>query len=484
MTDVFISYAHADDQSLSERAKGWVTEFADRLQTAVRMKEGGSRIKVWMDQRLEPQKAVDAALATRVTASACFVAIMSPRYLESDWCRKELDTFVTRVGRGTSGDRVFLAEFLPTERSAWHPAIQSISPVQFWSQPFDQPAAMTLGWPSPDPTSDRPYWNTLNELAHFLAQQVKALGATPARATPTKARVWIADPTDNVLDRWDSLASALRQEGCEVLPSTPGAYPVSPEQDFSTALEADLSQAQLLVQLLGPHPGRRPPWAAASFTRLQAEAARAQAASRGVAHLTWRTPDIKLEDVADADHRALLTGAIAGGFEEFRQQVLKRLADLAAPVMPATAGAGILDPDQPISICVSADKPDRALGASVRDLLFDLGVDVSLTPEPSEGQSPAQWRHDYESVLNESHGLVVLYGNAPPSWVQTQVQAAKKTLAQARKGIWGALLDLPPADKPDHGMRMRNLMLLDCRGGLATEALERFVSALRGGAHV
>ena len=138
----------------------------------------------------------------------------------------------------------------------------------------------------------------------------------------------------------------------------------------------------------------------------------------------------------------------------------------------------------PQSIIKRNHRPIELADYTQRDLLFDLGVDVSLTPEPSEGQSPAQWRHDYESVLNESHGLVVLYGNAPPSWVQTQVQAAKKTLAQARKGIWGALLDLPPADKPDHGMRMRNLMLLDCRGGLATEALERFVSALRGGAHV
>jgi len=121
----------------------------------------------------------------------------------------------------------------------------------------------------------------------------------------------------------------------------------------------------------------------------------------------------------------------------------------------------------------------------VRDLLFDLGVDASLTPEPSQGQTPAEWRRDYESVLSESSGLVVVYGQAPPSWVQTQVQAAKRTLAQARKGLWGALLDLPPVDKPDHGMRMRNLMLLDCRGGLTSDPLARFVGALRGGdAHV
>lgn len=478
MTGIFISYAHADDQQLTERAPGWVTGFADHLQKAVQTKEGGGSIKVWMDQRLRPQEVVDVALRAQVVACACMVVVLSPRYLESKWCLDELDAFIEGVGMGGSSNRVFLAEILPTERSAWPPALQSISTVQFWSQPFDRPDALTLGWPSPDPTGDRPYWSRLNELAHFIAQQVKVLGTAVAPPAPAKARVWIADPTDHVLDRWESLASALRQEGYEVLPPAPSSYPSQPEGDFRAALEADLAHAQLLVQLLGPHPGRRPPWATASFTRLQADAARARAASHGVAYLAWRAPEIDLAEIVNADHRALLIGAIASSFEDFRQQVLKQLA---APVAPALKP---VDAEGPLSICVSADKVDRALGANVRDLLYEQGVDVSLTPEPLEGQSPAQWRQDYEAVLTESQGLVVLYGQAPPSWVQTQVQAAKKTLARVRKGTWGALLKLPPTDKPDHGLRMHNLMLLDCSQGLEVEPLLQFVQAVRSDAHV
>ena len=41
---------------------------------------------------------------------------------------------------------------------------------------------------------------------------------------------------------------------------------------------------------------------------------------------TWRTPDIRLEEIADPAYKALLTGATACGFEEFRQQVLRELA--------------------------------------------------------------------------------------------------------------------------------------------------------------
>ena len=484
MTEVFLSYAHADDQPMAEGTRGWVTSFADRLQTAARMKDGGSHIHVWMDHRLEPQKVVDAALMSRVAASACFIAILSPRYLESDWCRKELEHFVGRLDGTGSGDRIFLAEVLPTERAAWPSSIRSLSAVPLWEQPFDRPDPLTLGWPSPDPAGDRPYWSRLNELAHVLAQQVKTLGEVSNRATPTRRRVWIADPSDHVLDYWSALASALRQEGFEILPAAVGSYPLQIEREYQRALNADLSRAELLVQLFGSHPGRSPCWIPHSYARIQSEAARVYAADHGVSYLSWRPADIDLDSIVDPDYRALLTGAVANGFEEFRQLVLKRMTTAPEPGKTAAAPLQILDPDHSISICVSADKPDRDLGASVRDLLFELGVDVTLTPEPLQGQSPAQWRRDYEAVLAESQGLVILYGQAPPSWVQTQAQAAKKALAQVRSGLWGALLDLPPADKPDHGMRMRNLMLLNCRRGLATEPLLQFVSALRNAPRV
>ena len=134
-----------------------------------------------------------------------------------------------------------------------------------------------------------------------------------------------------------------------------------------------------------------------------------------------------------------------------------------------------------LSICVSADGPDRELGQRVRDMLFTLGADVSLTPEPAPDQPPSQWRQDYETILGASHGVVIIYGSTPPSWVQAQVQAARKLLARTRRGVWGALLDGPPGGQPDHGVRSHNVVLLDCRTGVAPEPLKRFLDTLRSG---
>ncbi len=177
MSDILVSYAHADDQHFDEESKGWVTIFVDDLQKAIAMKQGGSRVNCWMDYRLEPQRSVDETLRQRIRDSTCILAFMSPRYLESEWCRMEMDTFVKEVGGGTANNRVFLVEILETDRKAWHPGIQSISQIRFWNKGIDQPEPMTLGWPVPNAKSDKSYWKELNNLASILVRQVQGLPA-------------------------------------------------------------------------------------------------------------------------------------------------------------------------------------------------------------------------------------------------------------------------------------------------------------------
>src|SRR5262245_12170755 len=186
---VFISYAHADDQRFDEETRGWVTNFVDKLQKAIAMQPGGGQVECWMDYRLEPQRSVDETLRRRILDSACILAFMSPRYLVSEWCRKEMATFVELVGGGQSNNRVFLVELLPTDRKQWHPGVQSISEIRFWSRSLADREAMLLGWPVPNPKADRPYWTELNKLAAILARQIQNLPpvSEPSPSVPSQA---------------------------------------------------------------------------------------------------------------------------------------------------------------------------------------------------------------------------------------------------------------------------------------------------------
>jgi hypothetical protein len=334
---VFISYAHADDQQFDEEARGWVTNFVDKLQKAIAMQPGGGQVECWMDYRLEPQRSVDETLRRRILDSACILAFMSPRYLASEWCQKEMATFVKLVGGGQSNNRVFLVELLPTDRKQWHPGVQSISEIRFWSRSLEKPEAMILGWPVPNPKADRPYWTELNKLAAILARQIQNLPP-------------VSEPSP-------------------IVPS-----PAADPQYFQ-------------------------------------------------------------------------------------------------PIPAPSSG--------PLRLVINADEPDRDLGKQAQGLLDELQVDAILAAEPLPTQLPADYRRDLEAQLADSHGVLIVYGEAPASWAQAQYSMASKVLAMRCLGVWGGLLDGPPEIKPDHGLPSRRLKVLDCRKGLRPEPIQDFVNTLR-----
>ena len=329
---VFISYAHADDLSMDTDLAGWVSQFVDKLARTIARQPSGGAVKFWMDHRLEPQREVDDELRRQIRESAVILAFMSPRYLESDWCSKEMNTFVAEVGGGHANARVFLVEVLPTERDRWHPALLDLSPVPLWTSELTRPLPRTLGWPVADPRSDRDYWGHVNDLATVLAEQLRLLEPPP--------------------------------------PPPP------------------------------PPPSDAPP--------------------------------------------------------------------------PPVATDGVL------SIVVhAADDEDRELVDNTQAMLGELDVDAYLAPAVSPGQSPADHRAAVEQLLRGSQGVLVVYGAAPPSWVQSKHAEVRKLLAMERRGTWAGLLEGPPVPKLPHGLPPRGLIVLDCRQGLRKDELGRFVQALR-----
>lgn len=85
-----------------------------------------------------------------------------------------MSTFISEVGGGTSADRVFLVETLPTERKDWHRALRDLTPFTFWIYGSTGVEPKTLGWPVPDAKGDQMYWDKVNALAIIIARQLLA----------------------------------------------------------------------------------------------------------------------------------------------------------------------------------------------------------------------------------------------------------------------------------------------------------------------
>jgi hypothetical protein len=102
--DIFISYAHLDDQPLTEGQKGWVSDFHRALE--LRLGELlGEKPKIWRDAKLAGNDYFSDVIVGRLMKVALLISILSPRYLKSEWCVKELREFY-KAAEQTGGLRV------------------------------------------------------------------------------------------------------------------------------------------------------------------------------------------------------------------------------------------------------------------------------------------------------------------------------------------------------------------------------------------
>jgi hypothetical protein len=170
--DVYVSFAEQDNRELVQGQRGWV----DNLQRALGIRLNqlrGVESEIWRSARtseavseVEKREALEEAL----DRASVFVAVVSPRYVESIDARRELRTFL-RHGRpqpsGKGKSRVFKVMKTPVPAERQPSELRSVLGYQFYKideagrvREFDQ----IFG-----PEAERDFWISLDELAHEIA---------------------------------------------------------------------------------------------------------------------------------------------------------------------------------------------------------------------------------------------------------------------------------------------------------------------------
>src|SRR5262245_37444616 len=134
--DVFISYSHIDNQSFGDPRGGWVDIFHEQLQNFVDV-HVGRRTRVWRDKRLTGAEVFSDEIEQQLRSSAVLVTVISPGYLHSEWCNRELVGFTElaqqhgdlRVG---NLQRVVKVLRLPVDRTALPPLLDEALGTQFF----------------------------------------------------------------------------------------------------------------------------------------------------------------------------------------------------------------------------------------------------------------------------------------------------------------------------------------------------------------
>ncbi|MBK8318513.1 MAG: toll/interleukin-1 receptor domain-containing protein [Betaproteobacteria bacterium] len=104
MHDIFISYAHLDDDSPTGREDGWVTTLKHWLETALKTPLG-RKPDIWMDYQLVANAQVTPTLLEEVRGCRALVLVLSPGYQNSEWCQRELINFLAKTRQAATAKR-------------------------------------------------------------------------------------------------------------------------------------------------------------------------------------------------------------------------------------------------------------------------------------------------------------------------------------------------------------------------------------------
>ena len=93
--DVFISYSPIDNQPFGDPQGGWVDMFHEHLQNFINVHLGGAP-PCGATSGLTGAEVFSDEIAQQLRSSAVLISIISPGYMQSEWCNRES---IKRSGR-------------------------------------------------------------------------------------------------------------------------------------------------------------------------------------------------------------------------------------------------------------------------------------------------------------------------------------------------------------------------------------------------
>ena len=504
----FISYAHLDDKPLSQHQQGWVTRFHVTLDALLSMRIG-CPARIWRDDRLHGNDLFPSTILDQFSRTALLISVLTPRYLASDWCTRELQAFCDQADKlgGLQCDkhsRVFKVLKSPVDDGApLPPVMKDMLGYPFFVLEDGAPLELDAAYGE---RFGQDYNRRVGKLAWDAAQLIKQLEDAEAPATPAELlvpgpsgrpalTVYLAECSHDCRPDRERLEAELKCHGHTVLPDQRLRYD---DADACGQQVAQwLARADLAIHLIGSSPGTVPDGAHAEpIVALQNRLAAERSAAVGLPRLIWLAAASRSDQPAhqaylDALRRdaALQRGAdlLDGGLDSLLQALHSTLERLARPPTPTPTptqtpppptAAGNAAPLAMHLLCVSAD---RQPSLPLRRWLRDQGVLLSL---PAFEGSAAELRTANLALLAQSDAVLLYYGAGDEAWKRGVDSQLQKQLALGQRATPPALITYlagPPGDDKDDLLAMQASAQIDGLSALPEAALAALLARLRGG---
>ena len=488
--DLFISYAHLDNQSLSPEQEGWISIFHKAL--SIRLSQiRGATPRIWRDRKLQGNDYFSDAITEALASSGLLLSILSPRYLKSEWCMRELQTFCNGATEQTGGlnvgenkGRLFKVVKTYVSRDQYPAEFESFIGYEFFE--FD-----AAGRPQEfnniyGPELERKFYARLNDLAYDIHQTLEILEALSTDSSeqtddhngetndrPAGKTIYLAETTFDLSDARDSIRRELTMAGHRVLPAQP--LPMTP--DFAQRVQESLAQCSMSVHLVSPQRSATGNDSPSSQALQNLLAARSQEQieiasnccqeKQNISRVLWMPPSAQIgeEDTFLAELQRQ-PDFISTPLETLKTIIQDRLAQPDVP-----------EPDGTRKVYLDCDQRD--LDAAEIEPLYEWleqKVEVVLPDYANTNLSQS------EALIKQCQGVLIYYGQANGLWLTRRLNALRKSLYNRPQPLIAKAVYVAGPKRPNkQSLAASDVPVIDGLQAFNPGLLESFLAPLMGG---
>jgi hypothetical protein len=445
---LFISYAHIDNEQTEENDPGWVDRFHKSLK-AFLSSFIGEDATIWRDLKLEGGDVFSEEIVSQFPKTALLVSIVSPRYLKSEWCLKEVEEFckVAEIHGGLvigNKMRVHRVMLMPLTADLCEKLPGKLKQQLGYSFYKEKEGGR---FERVDPRFGDEFKAAFNlkiaSLAEELAEIIKKLyeqenpipEPMPAEpALPPKPIIYLAECSWDRNDDREKIRSELRATGYTVLPDQGTSLPDT-ETEYVAEVVRLLDRCQLSIHVVGANggkvldgPGRK------DSVQLQNEIAARKSQEGVLSRLIWlpaassrQTEQQRFIDALRSTKELQRGGDLIEenleGFKNVLRPTLKKLEELSSKKAEAGQPGG----HTIYLLCVAADRP-----ATVPLRKFLKGQDLEVQLPVFDGDA-ATVRQTNQDLLTTCDAVLVYYGAGDEAWKRTTETDLQK-IKSSRRG--------------------------------------------------
>jgi len=495
----FISYAHIDNQPISNEDEGWISDFHSKLEAMVMMKLG-ENVSIWRDNKLRGVDIFSDEIIQQFPNTALLISVVTPRYLNSEWCTKEVQEFYKVASenlgiRIENKSRILKVIKTPVNREKLPQEISDSLGYEFYKLDENgRPKEFNKAYGD---EYEQEFLKRIDDLAYDIQEIIHLLdeGQENALVSLEDAKLEVVNPDKKVKgiyvaqtgydlnDARNQLVRELKDHGYSVYPdSNLSIY----ADAFREEVKEYLDKCQLSVHLVGQSYGAIPDGPEQkSALEHQNELAAEKSREGGLSRIVWLPTITSVSDERQQQFVRQLNedetaqyGAdlIEGSAEQLKTAIFERIKKLENPA--TTRPAPTETTDETKSVLLICDARDRSATLPLRKFLLSQQLEVNI---PLFDGDPEEIRQDLKENLQYCDALLLFYGEGDEAWKRSMLSEIRKVGKERVQPFASKYIYLAgeATDDKEEMIELETPYLIDGLNGFEPELMQEFISTLQ-----